>query len=77
MTRKQKYFMKQKLFGVLAIIMGIITLCVPEYADGFFTLILIAGGINLLFTKDMVILDNYKLDVEERREEQRRHRGYR
>jgi hypothetical protein len=77
MTRRQKYFMKQKLFGVVCVILGILTLFIPEYMDGFFTIMLIGGGILLIFTKDMFIVDDYKLEVEERRELRERQRSYR
>lgn len=65
MTRRQRYFVKQKAIGLLAIVMGVIFAMVwqiPAY------ILLMPVGLVLLFTKKMVWIDDYYYEMEERRE---------
>ena len=72
MTRRKKYFIKQKLIGVLWIALSIAAGFVMDY-----NFALACGcvpiGLWLIFTKDMVWMDSYYYEVK-RREEERRNR---
>lgn len=70
MTRRQKYFLKQKLIGLSVIILAVLIMMfgpkVLGEAAGSFVLIFLIGGNLLLFSKDMVWVDNYFREVEEK-----------
>ena len=68
MSRRQRYFMKQKLIGLGMIIIGIVGAIITRGIDGSGAILLVFGGIGsiLLFTKDMVWMDDYFYEVEER-----------
>ena len=69
MTRRQKYFLKQRLMGLGAIIGSILlTYIFRNVADvGVIMVLLIPLGCVCLFSKDMVITDQYFFEVEERK----------
>lgn len=67
MTRRQRYFVKQKLIGLVAIILGIVTSIVLK-GDATFCIIAVPVGLGLIFTRKMVITDDYSLEIERRRE---------
>ena len=75
MTRKQKYFLKQKLIGLAVIILAVLIMMfgpnILGEASGSFVLIFLAGGNILLFSKDMIWVDNYFREVEEKEKEER------
>lgn len=53
-TNEQRSFIKQKLIGIGSILCGVISPTVFE-GDMLFTLIFIAGGLILLFSKELLI----------------------
>lgn len=63
MNRKQRYFVKQKLIGlgiiigsiVVGVLINDMTICALE----------IPIGLGLIFTKDMVWMDDYYYEMEE------------
>lgn len=57
LTRKQKYFIKQKLLGLLLIIFGVLS-CVLT-GDGTAMILFLIIGIGVIRTKDMVVMDKY------------------
>lgn len=63
MTRKQKYFVKQKLIGLTMVILGFVFGWI-----GPFYLITAPIGLSMMFTKEMMWTDDYSLEVERRRE---------
>ena len=74
LSRRKKYFIKQKLCGLGSVILGLIS---PSFLDGdaTFGVILVLGGIMLMFTKDMAIDDKYAREVKARREQRERLKG--
>lgn len=72
MTRRQKYFLKQKLIGLSVIILAVLTTVfgpkILGEAAGSFVLIFLFLGNILLFSKDMVWVDDYFREVEEKEE---------
>lgn len=62
MTKHQKYFIKQKLFGALGILLAALTI---HWLDGDATvaIILAIPSLVLIFSKKMWIVDNYYIDV--------------
>ena len=65
MSIRKKYYLKQKLWGVLSIILGFISVPVLD-GDVTFALWLVGGGLVLLFTKEMLLDDKYSREVEKR-----------
>lgn len=68
MTRRKKYFRRQKLMGL-----GLIALCVLIILfskDATFAVIGIPLGIYLIFTKEMVLDDDYKFEMEKKQKAQ-------
>lgn len=57
----KRYFVKQKMVGILLIILGVISAILTIYAPDSLlaALIFIGGGIGLCFTKKMVVTDKY------------------
>lgn len=72
MTRKQKYFLKQKLAGVMSILMSIVFTILCD-GDATISLLMVPVGIVLIFTKEMVMFnkDYYIINREEYEEESR------
>lgn len=72
MTRKQKYFLKQKLAGVISILMSIVFTILCD-GDATICLLMVPVGIVLIFTKEMVMFnkDYYIINREEYKEESR------
>ena len=67
MTRKQKYYLKQKLIGVVSLIAAVIcSLWVERIVPA---VILVPYGLLALFLKEMMIMDDYYLEVEEEKED--------
>lgn len=66
MSKKERYFMKQKLIGLAMILMGVITTII---SGGDITSLVLVGpiGIMLLTTKRMIFADSYYYEVVERR----------
>lgn len=57
MSKRKRYFIKQRLIGILMIVLSIIS--VKLTGDGTATLLLLPIGIFTTFTKEMVITDTY------------------
>ena len=70
MTRRQKYFLKQRLIGLAMIIGSILITYLFRHVEGSGTImiILIPMGLVCLFSKDMVITDKYFFEVREKKE---------
>ena len=64
MNKRQKYFLKQKLMGVLAVAMAILSVFLLE-GDATVALFIAPMGLALIFSKDMIWMDNYFFEVEE------------
>lgn len=66
MSRKQKYYLKQKLVGVVSLIAAVVcSLWIESIVPA---VILVPYGLLALFTKEMMITDDYYLEVEEEKE---------
>lgn len=70
MTRRQNYFVKQKLNGVAMILLAIFSTIVLD-GDATACLLFVPLGGFLIFTKKMVIMDDYYILLEERRDRRR------
>lgn len=69
MTRRQKYFLKQKLMGLLLIAFSVVTIFMgPEAA--VFALVGIPAGLFWLFTKEMAITDKYYWEMYEEEQDE-------
>lgn len=62
-SKRYYYFRKQKLYGVALIVLGVLS---GILLDGDITvaLLLVPLGAYLIFTKDMVITDDYFYEME-------------
>lgn len=68
MTKREKYFLKQKLTGLFAMIIAVIMGPVMyEYEALICSVVLGSLGLALMLTKDMVIVDDYFNEVEKRK----------
>lgn len=76
LSRRQKYFIKQKLYGIGSVLLGLVSPYIMD-GDATFGIILILGGLMLMFTKDMAIDDKYAREIKARREQRERLKGYR
>lgn len=76
LSRRQKYFIKQKLYGIVSVLLGLVSPYIMD-GDATFGIILILGGLMLMFTKDMAIDDKYAREIKARREQRERLKGYR
>lgn len=71
MTRRRKYFIKQKLRGVLLMAMTISTGFVLDYNFAI-ALFGVPVGLYLICTRNMVWMDDYYYEVKRREEERYR-----
>lgn len=60
MNRKTLYYIKQKLIGILLIVLSVTTVTVT--GDGTASLFLVPVGIYVTLTKEMIIADDYLND---------------
>lgn len=60
MNRKTLYYIKQKLIGILLIVLSVISAIVT--GDGTASLFLVPVGIYVTLTKEMIIADDYLND---------------
>lgn len=65
----KSYFIKQKLIGVLTIIVTILLMIFAE--DDTFALITIPIGVMLIFSKEMIWMDSYYCQVKKDEESQK------
>ena len=61
LNERERYFVKQKLLGVVLAILGIITIILGEGIG----LLLVIGGGYIIFTKEMVLTNDYFFEQEE------------
>lgn len=65
MSRKERYFVKQKLTGLALMILTIIWSFICDAV--IFGIVGVPIGLWLLFTKEMVLVDDYSDEIERRR----------
>lgn len=68
MTERQRYFVKQKLIGIALIILGIITTLL-FYGDCPILLFFGPIGFYSIFTKRMILMDEYYFKIKDSEEE--------
>ena len=69
MTRRQKYFLKQKAIG-LVLIVGTVIVALLVGGDITGALITIPVGLCLCFTKKMIWMDDYYWEVKEAKDKE-------
>lgn len=62
MTKRQKYFIKQKLMGVLGLVFAVLSVQLTN-GDGTMAFILTIPSLVLIFSKKMLLVNNYYMDV--------------
>lgn len=65
-NKRKRYFVKQKLLGLWAIILGIVMAFI--LGDATVCIFLIPVGLDLILTKDLVLVNDYYWEENERRE---------
>lgn len=70
-NKRKRYFRKQKLFGLFVTLFGIATIFILE-GDATAALMIVPMGLYAIFTKKMVIYDEYFWEVERRKELRRK-----
>lgn len=70
MTRHQLYFIKQKLIGVLGLLLAALTIHLTN-GDATIAILLSIPSFILIFTKKMWIYDNYYITVMDKRKSKR------
>lgn len=65
MSRKERYFVKQKLTGLALMILTIMWSFICDAV--IFGIVGVPIGLWLLFTKQMVLIDDYSDEIERRR----------
>lgn len=65
MSRKERYFVKQKLMGLALMMLTIMWSFICD--EVIFGIVGVPIGLWLLFTKEMVIVDDYSDEMNERR----------
>ena len=65
-NRRKKYFVKQKLLGLSLIILAIIAAILTE-GDITLAFILVPIGLGIIFTKEMVLMNDYYYEMERKR----------
>lgn len=64
MSKKQKYFLTQKLLGVLMLIVSVISMIILD-GDITVALFTVPIGLTLLFSKEMIFTNEYFFEVKE------------
>jgi len=70
MTREQMYFMKQRLMGIITIVLSIVfSLLIDNYCSEIWTICVLAipMGLLFIFTKEMLLVNDYYLRIKERK----------
>lgn len=65
MSRKERYFVKQKLTGLALMILTIMWSFICDAV--IFGIVGVPIGLWLLFTKEMILVDDYSDEIERRR----------
>ena len=65
MSRKERYFVKQKLMGLALMILAIMWSFICDAV--IFGIVGVLIGLWLLFTKEMLLIDDYSDEIERRR----------
>ena len=60
--RKQKYFRKQKIFGIVTILLAVISAIILN-GDITIAIFLVPLGLYTVFTKEMVFVDEYFFEM--------------
>ena len=60
--RKQKYFRKQKIFGIVTILLAVISAIILN-GDITIAMFLVPLGLYTVFTKEMVFVDEYFFEM--------------
>ena len=60
--RKQKYFRKQKIFGIVMILLAVISAIILN-GDITIAMFLVPLGLYTVFTKEMVFVDDYFFEM--------------
>ena len=60
--RKQKYFRKQKIFGIVTILLAVISAIILN-GDITIAMFLVPLGLYTVFTKEMVFVDDYFFEM--------------
>ena len=60
--RKQKYFRKQKIFGIMMILLAVISAIILN-GDITIAIFLVPLGLYTVFTKEMVFVDDYFFEM--------------
>lgn len=67
MMKMQRYFLKQRLYGLLILLLGVAVGCIANLTawDNLFWLgaLIVLGGLYVLVTRQMVIVDGYFLEI--------------
>ena len=76
MTRRQKYYLKQRLIGLTAVIVSaVLIILTKDFVEDRGVLLLpLAFGLFMMFTKEMIVMDSYYLEIEEQKEFKRKMR---
>lgn len=64
MNRRQKYFLKQRIMGILTLLLAVIITIIMD-GDISVAIFLVPMGLSLLFSKKMIWEDDYKAEMEE------------
>lgn len=73
MTKREKYFLKQKLTGLFAMIIALIMSPIFVEYEALICSVALGGlGLILLLTKEMILVDDYFMEVEDRKRKGRR-----
>ena len=70
MTRKQQYFMKQKLMGLVMIVISILCAWIIKGESVVVPIILVPLGIILLTEKEMCWIDDYYIEQNSKKDEE-------
>ena len=70
MTKHQKYFIKQKLIGLLGVLLAALTIHWLN-GDATVAIIILIPSLMLIFSKKMWIVDNYYIDVIDKKNDEK------
>ena len=71
MTRKQKYFIKQKLMGALGLLLAALTIHLLD-GDATVAIFMLVPSLVLIFTKKMWIMNDYYFEVMNKKKRNKR-----
>lgn len=70
MTRRRMkmYYLKQKMIGLLMVIASVVSVFFDAELGGYMVMTFGLAGLGLMFTRQMVWMDSFYFEVQERRE---------